>query len=97
MSDAIAECKDPVLKRDWGYLQTSNHFYYMSTKWFSAGEIHKHFNPYASPYDAFINYMNVISDFAIRVEASLSSIAAGSEPDKSKPIRKQGRRHPQSK
>ena len=81
MSDAIAECNDPGLKRDWGYLQSSNHFYYMSTKWFSAGEVHKHFNPYGSPYDAFINYMNVISDFSIRVEACLSSIDAGSEPE----------------
>jgi len=81
MSDAIAECNDPGLKRDWGYLQSSNHFYYMSTKWFSAGEVHKHFNPYGSPYDAFINYMNVISDFAIRVEACLSSIDAGIEPE----------------
>ena len=84
LSDAIAEIKDPVLKRDWGYLQSSNHFYYMSTKWFSAGEIHKHFNPYGSPYDAFINYMNVISDFAIRVEASLLPAVTGSKPEKSK-------------
>ena len=40
----------------------------MSTKWFSDGDVHKYFNPYSSPYDAFINYMNVLSDYIIRVE-----------------------------
>ena len=73
LSESLAGINDPVIQRDWGYLQTSNHFYYMSTKWFSAGEVHKHFNPYGSPYDAFINYMNAISDFTIRVESAVSS------------------------
>ncbi len=67
----VKKCKDPEILRDWGYLQTSNHFYYMCTKWFSAGEVHKYFNPYSSPYEAFINYMNVLSDFMIRVDDAL--------------------------
>ena len=67
----VRECDDPLIRRDWLYLQTSNHFYYMCTKWFSAGEVHKHFNPYKSPYEAFINYMNVLSDFMIRVDTYL--------------------------
>lgn len=79
LSDSIAKCKDPVILRDWGYLQSSNHFYYMSTKWFSSGEIHKHFNPYGSPYDAFINYMNAISDFTIRVEACANPVVTVAE------------------
>lgn len=61
-------CTDPELLRDWNYLQTSDHFYYMSTKWFSDGEAQKLFNPYPSPYEAYINYMNVLSDFMIRVD-----------------------------
>jgi alpha-amylase len=61
-------CKDEGIQRDWTYLQASDHFYYMSTKWFSDGDVHKFFNPYTSPYEAFINYMNVLSDFIIRVE-----------------------------
>ncbi len=64
----MVHIKDPVLRRDWEYLQTSDHFYYMCTKWFSDGDVHKYFNPYGSPYEAFINYMNVLSDFIIRVE-----------------------------
>lgn len=64
----IGAINDHNLLRDWMYLQTSNHFYYMCTKWFSAGEVHQYFNPYNSPYEAFINYMNVLSDFMIRLD-----------------------------
>jgi alpha-amylase len=64
----VKRCDDPSIQKDWLYLQTSDHFYYMCTKWFSDGEVHKYFNPYGSPYEAFINYMNILSDFIIRVE-----------------------------
>ena len=64
----IQNCKDEKLQRDWNRLQVSDHFYYMCTKWFSDGDVHKYFNPYNSPYDAFINYMNVLSDFMSRVD-----------------------------
>lgn len=64
----IKDCKNEALLRDWTMLQTSDHFYYMCTKWFSDGDVHKYFNPYGSPYEAFINYMNVLSDFLARVE-----------------------------
>ena len=40
----------------------------MCTKFFSDGEVHKYFNPYDTPYEAFINYMNVLSDFIIRTD-----------------------------
>jgi len=64
----VKHLNDPEILRDWYYLQTSDHFYYMCTKWFSDGAVHEYFNPYGTPYDAFINYMNVLSDFIIRVE-----------------------------
>ena len=70
LSGKMKHCKDPGLLRDWRYLQTSDHFYYMCTKWFSDGDVHKYFNPYGTPYEAFINYMNVLSDFMIRVDQS---------------------------
>ena len=66
----VNSINDPKIQKDWLYLQTSDHFYYMSTKWFSDGDVHKYFNPYGDPYDAFINFMNVLSDFMIRVENS---------------------------
>jgi alpha-amylase len=64
----ITNCNQPEILRDWYRLQNSDHFYYMCTKWFSDGDVHKYFNPYTSPYEAFINYMNVLSDFTIRVD-----------------------------
>lgn len=51
----------------WRLLQTSDHFYYMCTKWCEDGDVHKYFNPYQSPYDAYINYRNVIRDFSNQV------------------------------
>jgi alpha-amylase len=72
LKDSVKKCDDAAIQRDWLYLQTSNHFYYMCTKWFSSGEVHKYFNPYGSPYEAFINYMNVLSDFIIRIEEYLN-------------------------
>ncbi|HPR32556.1 MAG TPA: polysaccharide deacetylase family protein [Prolixibacteraceae bacterium] len=64
-------CTDPELVKDWEYLQISDHFYYMCTKFFSDGEVHKYFNPYDSPYEAFINYMNVLSDFILRLNKAV--------------------------
>ena len=66
----ISMCNNPELKKDWLKLQSSDHFYYMSTKWFSDGAVQNYFNPYASPYEAFINYMNVLSDFMIRLNSA---------------------------
>jgi len=66
-TDRISRIDDSDIQRDWKYLQTSDHFYYMCTKWFSDGDVHKYFNPYDTPYEAFINFMNILSDFTIRV------------------------------
>jgi alpha-amylase len=76
LAGTIANLKDRSIHRDWSYLQTTDHFYYMCTKWFSDGAVHKYFNPYPSPYEAFINYMNVLSDFIIRVEHAVSKHTA---------------------
>ncbi|MEG1898761.1 MAG: glycoside hydrolase family 57 protein [Bacteroidales bacterium] len=63
----VMESKDATLLSDFRKLQESDHFYYMCTKFFSDGAVHKYFNPYDTPYEAFINYMNVLSDLIIRV------------------------------
>ncbi len=55
----------------WGKLQTSDHFYYMSTKFWSDGDVHKYFSPYNSPYDAYIFYMNSFSDFEATIQSEL--------------------------
>ena len=68
MKNKVNALKDPVLTHDFDCLQASDHFYYMCTKLFSDGAIHQYFTPYDTPYEAFINYMNVLSDFIRRVE-----------------------------
>ncbi len=59
---------DEDLLRDWRLLQCSDHYYYMCTKWFSDGAVHKYFNPYESPYDAYINFMNVLDNLKGRLK-----------------------------
>jgi len=71
-ADVLAT-KDPVLIHDWRKLQTSDHFYYMCTKWFADGDVHKYFNPYETPYEAFIAYNNLLQDLRLRVKAALEA------------------------
>ncbi|MDO5571475.1 MAG: glycoside hydrolase family 57 protein [Bacteroidales bacterium] len=68
VGERVRLCSDRRLLQDWDYLQSSDHFYYMSTKRKSDGAMHKLFSPYDSPYEAFTNYMNVLSDFIMRVQ-----------------------------
>lgn len=65
--------KHPELLETWRTLSTSDHFYYMCVKWFSDGDVHKYFNPYDTPYDAFIAYLNVLEDFQQVVEKAQST------------------------
>jgi alpha-amylase len=65
---AVKESKNKELIETWRKLSTSDHFYYMCTKWFADGDVHKYFNPYESPYDGFIAFMNVINDMVDRLE-----------------------------
>lgn len=68
LRDDIIASGDEELIELWRKLQTSDHFYYMCTKWFADGDVHKYFNPYESPYEAFISFMNVIHDMKLRVD-----------------------------
>lgn len=73
VGERVRMVKDRRIQRDWQYLQTSDHFFYMSTKRASDGAVHKHFSPYETPFEAFTNYMNVLSDFLQRVSAQYPS------------------------
>jgi alpha-amylase len=64
----MKHCTDKKLLKDWNNLQASDHFCYMSTKRMNDGKLRNEFSPYSSPYEAFVNYMNVISDFLMRVD-----------------------------
>lgn len=72
LEEKLSILNDATLWADYGHLQESDHLYYMCTKFFSDGEIHQRFNPYDTPYEAFINYMNVLSDFIIRVNNAIA-------------------------
>jgi alpha-amylase len=63
LESAVQWTNDPETRDIWGKLLTSDHFYYMCTKWFADGDVHAYFSPYSSPYEAFINYANVLRDF----------------------------------
>ena len=69
-------CDERVLD-DWRRLQVSDHFYYMCTKYFADGDVHKYFNPYDSPYDSYINFMNVLDHLQRRCAAPAAT--AGSD------------------
>ncbi|MBD9179568.1 MAG: alpha-amylase [Odoribacter splanchnicus] len=102
LKDKVNALKDKTLTYDFECLQASDHFYYMCTKMFSDGAIHQYFTPYATPYEAFINYMNVLSDFIVRVDResespsknqsvkkdSVAAVKAESEEKKAKAVKK---------
>lgn len=68
LESMIFELGDEKLVDDWRKLTTSDHFYYMCTKYFADGDVHKYFNPYETPYEAFITFMNVLTDLRLRAE-----------------------------
>ena len=73
MEAEVYKTKDENLVSIFRKLQESDHFYYMCTKFFSDGSVHSYFNPYDTPYEAFINYMNVLADFELRIKEKLKA------------------------
>lgn len=69
LEETVLTTEHPELIETWRKLQTSDHFYYMCTKWFNDGDVHAYFSPYESPYDAYIAFMNALSDLQLRVQA----------------------------
>ena len=86
LAEKVSLAKDDILWTDYSHLQESDHLYYMCTKFFSDGDVHKYFNPYDTPYEAFINYMNVLSDFSIRLDDKLKTSDAREEKPEEKPV-----------
>jgi len=67
LGNKVLSTGDWALIEDWRRLQTSDHFYYMCTKWFNDGDIHAYFSPYETPYEAYINFMNAFRDLQFRL------------------------------
>ncbi|MBC7862736.1 MAG: polysaccharide deacetylase family protein [Bacteroidia bacterium] len=70
----VMTCNDPELLNVWERLQTSDHFYYMCTKFWNDGDVHKYFSPFDSPYDAYMYFMNVFSDLECKVKGICKKI-----------------------
>lgn len=66
---AAHERGDEYILEDWRKLTTSDHLYYMCTKYWADGDVHKYFSPYDSPYDGYINFMNVLDNVRQRAGA----------------------------
>jgi len=66
LEDRVKATGNEKIISDWRKLQVSDHFYYMCTKYFADGDVHKYFNPYDSPYDSYINFMNVLNNLQSR-------------------------------
>ena len=79
LESKVKATKDERILADWRKLQTSDHFYYMCTKWFSDGDVHKYFNPYDSPYEAYMNFMNALDDLNSRCNRVLRLASAKAE------------------
>lgn len=68
LEEEVLKTRDRQIIDTWRRLGTSDHLYYMCTKWWNDGDVHKYFSPYDSPYEAFISYMNALQDLKLRVE-----------------------------
>jgi alpha-amylase len=75
LEQAVKRMKDPILTETWRKLQTSDHFYYLCTKYWSDGDVHKYFSPYESPYEAYRRYSHAIEDLRLTV-ARMQDLAA---------------------
>ncbi len=80
LEHAVKDLGDTELLDSWRRLQISDHFYYMCTKYFADGDVHKYFNPYDSPYDSFITYMNVLDNLRLRCLATKKPRRFGPAP-----------------
>ena len=80
----IKKTNNDTIISDWRKLQASDHFYYMCTKYFADGDVHKYFNPYDSPYDSYINFMNVLDHLqgrcAEQTNGGMEDSAPGRDP-----------------
>ncbi len=72
IEESVMKTNDECIISDWRKLQTSDHFYYMCTKWFNDGDVHAYFSPYTSPYDAFLYFMNAVRDLKLRSETKIT-------------------------
>lgn len=93
----VLASRDEKLISDWRRLTTSDHFYYMCTKWFADGDVHKYFNPYDTPYEAFIAFNNVLHDVRLRLKNKEHGASDDARPKKRVAAKKKATKRPATK
>ncbi|WP_035603607.1 glycoside hydrolase family 57 protein [Haloferula sp. BvORR071] len=81
LEEEVLAAKDPDLAHVWAKMQTSDHFYWMSTKSGTDGSVHQYFSPYGSPYDGYIYFMNALADLQIRLKRIREAKAENAEDE----------------
>jgi alpha-amylase len=71
----VRKTRDSEILHIWKHLLTSDHYYYMCTKWLGDGDVHSYFSIYPTPFDAAVNFMVVLMDFKAQVFRKLRAIA----------------------
>jgi alpha-amylase len=71
LEEEVKRCRNKNILETWSKLQISDHFYYMCTKYWSDGVVHKYFSPYNSPYDSYIYFINALSDLELLVQKTV--------------------------
>ena len=74
LNKSVKLLNNEEFNRKWQFMQSSDHFFYMATKWLADGNVHSYFNPYDSAYEAFIIYMNVLSDFELELNKAIEKL-----------------------
>jgi alpha-amylase len=72
LTESVRNLDNPDFLETFRKLQTSDHFYYMSTKYFSDGDVHKYFSPFGSPHDAYVYFMNLLHDYRMRLKEHIT-------------------------
>lgn len=80
LEKGVLACNDPEILHVWEKLQTSDHYYYMCTKFWNDGDVHKYFSPFESPYDAYMYFMNVFSDLECTVKGMAKKMVMHLQP-----------------
>lgn len=79
LEESVMRSHNAALIETWRNLQTSDHFYYMCTKGMNDGNVHSYFSHYGSPYEAFINYMNTLTDLSLRARTPVVTLPTARE------------------
>jgi alpha-amylase len=88
LEEKVHRLNNPEILKKWSHLQISDHFYYMCTKHWADGEVHKYFSPFNSPYDSYIYFINALSDLEISIKKLETEKAITNEQPKTARLKK---------